>query len=1315
MRGCELLTNPHVIFVYVNINFLINVYCRVYVFSFRYLNYNNIPVVHHFEFKNLITEPTSGRFELQMTNCGIERLEGSPFSNLSISHLLLSDNHLTDESMETGLDGIESLEVLDLTDNCLESVPHIGLHSPLLQRLFLTRNNISSLTRSSFTNMTNLKVLHLSRNPLSGFSADDDTFAEAEKLQSLEMEYTSITQLPNLLHLPNLHELIVNQAKISSLSEGYCSSGSELSVLEVNHNRIKDLPLLNCRELVDFEIAQNELTSVHPITMRGMTLLNKLDISDNSISYLHPDIFTKNINMEYLRIGGNLLTELPDLSQMVQLIEFNASHNRLQQIHEGTFTEQVGMDLLYLNDNDVRVIDGKAFTSPSDLKRFNLSNNVRLHSWTLPRGGFPLMETLEMQNLWDLHQVPSQYQIPRANFIYFTYSYHCCVWKNYIIPVLERPDAEQEIIEQYDIPPTDIIPTAPPEKTGCTEHIKEVDELIIDKAPYTFIHIYLTLIDEDCRLHIYVTRAANLTRLREEMEGIKRYIAEHHVFVTSSSGFDYVFEYLDEVVCKPAETPLTPCQNLMHPWALRVAIWAVWVIALLGNITVLFVGIVSKEKLEPSEFLVCNLAFADLCMGLYLVFLATVDVRTFGSGTFYQSALDWQLGAGCESAGFIAIFSNELSVFILVILTLERVYTIASAFNQDDVRKKRVAMVMCAVGWFLAILLATLPLVGINSYNRVAVCLPYVTETFIDKLYIGIILTGNMVGFVIILLSYVYIFTSACRNTPATYMPQRRKDILIAASKIAVLILTAFFCWAPTALIGFLALAGVPLVTAAQAKYFLVFVIPLNACVNPFIYAIFTSRFRQKFATIFQRSNDKVTSFPPHHSMRLRRTASAFNSEVQTSRMSSSQSRTAEELTKMRQSRRSNSLVVQFVENVPSPTFTPPVGCNLGRRASLPPGFGSTLNTSGHGHRSLRSQCVPHCVLPFRLGSQYSSNTSSLPDLQEEGDSELDCKSVISSSPMDSKSHPLTSSQESNLRRLSVVKEDDAESEIPNLAGEQEDDDTFSDSSLDDYVDAHDSIQYMERVTDLDHVIHKALCSNSMPQENMSENVGTKTLQDSTRERTRKCSYEYAESDIIQPSTLRRKSSSWSDILSLNDCSLSPLQTSVFATVEERFNTPLFASVTSSPNCHLSSFSSNHPQSSATADYISITRMSSSEPSSSEDHRLSTCTTTDTSEDLHRPGSGGGHLQNVIYTTTDHQNRDSSSSTFSDQFTGIRQDIVSSSTTTHPSIMHSTPSTDTPDEHTSHHHLNNYPSLLSSSPHDDTTDSCTSINIETHL
>lgn len=129
--------------------------------------------------------------------------------------------------------------------------------------------------------------------------------------------------------------------------------------------------------------------------------------------------------------------------------------------------------------------------------------------------------------------------------------------------------------------------------------------------------------------------------------------------------------------------PFLPCQDLFDWWTLRCGVWIVFLLAMLGNGTVVFVLVFSRSKMDVPRFLVCNLAAADFCMGVYLGMLAVVDASTLGE--FRVFAIPWQMSAGCRLAGVLGVLSSELSVFTLAVITLERNYAITHAMHLNKV------------------------------------------------------------------------------------------------------------------------------------------------------------------------------------------------------------------------------------------------------------------------------------------------------------------------------------------------------------------------------------------------------------------------------------------------------------------------------------------------------------------------------------------------------------------------------------------------------------------------------------------------------
>lgn len=54
------------------------------------------------------------------------------------------------------------------------------------------------------------------------------------------------------------------------------------------------------------------------------------------------------------------------------------------------------------------------------------------------------------------------------------------------------------------------------------------------------------------------------------------------------------------------------------------------------------VSVSSRFRMTVPKFLMCHLAVADLCMGLYLLMIAAVDSRSIGD--YFNHAIDWQNG-----------------------------------------------------------------------------------------------------------------------------------------------------------------------------------------------------------------------------------------------------------------------------------------------------------------------------------------------------------------------------------------------------------------------------------------------------------------------------------------------------------------------------------------------------------------------------------------------------------------------------------------------------------------------------------------------
>ena len=323
------------------------------------------------------------------------------------------------------------------------------------------------------------------------------------------------------------------------------------------------------------------------------------------------------------------------------------------------------------------------------------------------------------------------------------------------------------------------------------------------------------------------------------------------------------FYYEIDVVtdCYPNNDPFNPCFHILDDDILRASIWIVLLIAIFGNGLVIIVTLLHwmfkykshREGPDLLYVLYLNLAIADLFMGFYLITIAAADIDT--KGHYSEEAIDWQTGPGCVFAGFCAIFSSILSVYTLLIITTERVYSIKFALQKKRFKKHWVFLLML-FGWVLALLLAILPMVGLSSYERVSICLPFENRETKDKVYIAFTLAITGVASFFIFFSYVYLFyiVGCSANKRLLKKSMSGREEMKLAFRMSLLIFTDFATWAPIALFGLTAAFGYPLINDIKAaKVLMVFVFPLNSCLNPILYSFSTRLFRNNVLNMLKK------------------------------------------------------------------------------------------------------------------------------------------------------------------------------------------------------------------------------------------------------------------------------------------------------------------------------------------------------------------------------------------------------------------------------------------------------------------------------
>ncbi|NXQ13437.1 FSHR protein, partial [Peucedramus taeniatus] len=572
-------------------------------------------------------------------------------------------------------------------------------------------------------------------------------------------------------------------------------------------------------DLEKIEISQNDaLEVIEANVFSNLPKLHEIRIEKaNNLVYIDKDAFQHLPSLRYLLISNTGLRFLPALHKVhsFQKVLLDIQDNiNIRTIERNSFmglsSESV---ILWLNKNGIQDIEDHAFNG-TYLDELNLSDNHNLEKLPnevfqgangpivldisstkisfLPSHGLELIKKLRARSTYNLKKLPDLSKFRSLIEANFTYPSHCCAFTNW-----KRQKTELHPICSISQVKQDF------EKPG---------------------------------------------KKLQRRSAAEDYISNYGIgFDPAENEFDYgLCNEVVNVACSPKPDAFNPCEDIMGYNILRVLIWFINILAITGNTVVLIILISSQYKLTVPRFLMCNLAFADLCIGIYLLFIASVDIQT--KSQYYNYAIDWQTGAGCNAAGFFTVFASELSVYTLTVITLERWHTITYAMQLHRKVRLRHAVIIMIFGWVFAFTVALLPIFGVSSYMKVSICLPMDIETPFAQAYVMFLLVLNVLAFVVICVCYTCIYFTV-RNPNVV---SSNSDTKIA-KRMAILIFTDFLCMAPISFFAISASLKVPLITVSNSKILLVLFYPINSCANPFLYAIFTKTFRRDFFILLSK------------------------------------------------------------------------------------------------------------------------------------------------------------------------------------------------------------------------------------------------------------------------------------------------------------------------------------------------------------------------------------------------------------------------------------------------------------------------------
>ena len=728
---------------------------------------------------------------LYLANYSLDGLHQYAFKKLAGSLNVLYLNNNTLSQLHAGVfDGLANLEYLYLYYNELKEIPP-GVFTDLvsLKKLDLASNALTDLELGIFAGLAQLRILSLELNKLSNLKPR--IFEELIHLETLNVQSNNLTtiQLGGFKGLGRLLFLEMDRNQLRILTSGTFNGLNNLEEIDMDHNEIQTLPLdifQDLTNIIELDIDHNLLSTLQPGVFDDLINLDELELNDNLLTNIDMGLFKHLRNLKRLSISNNMLTELNSetFDGLNNLVELHSSHNFFAELNPLFFQDIINLETLFLDNDNIVGLNHNVFSSLKHLKVLSLAQN-------------------------------------RISYV-----------------------------------PSDIF-----QNTSLLKHLNLSRNKLQELSPETFPNSLITLdLTYNPLLWVRHNVFDNLAAMTT-------------VYVDKFATCCFILQAKCSFESPPS--PFISCKRLLPYAFLRVVIWFLGIATIIGNALVLLSRCRKKQRLYVQFLFISNLSLSDFFMGIYMITLISVDM--YYTHFFPSYSESWRHSTLCRAAGALSVLSSEASVFFITFISLDRFMAVNFPFSAIRLRKTSARFVVVIL-WVVALLISIssvlIPVVSPKLYDVSEICvgLPisrsnsYVIETqhfnlntsslktgfdiattvqakFIESkssMYFSIaIFTGlNLLCFMIVAFCYISIFVTAKQTSSEAGRSRMVDDEIRMAIKMAGIVFSDFCCWMVVVVLSILVQSGVVTIQPVAYAWIATFVLPINACVNPFLYTL---------------------------------------------------------------------------------------------------------------------------------------------------------------------------------------------------------------------------------------------------------------------------------------------------------------------------------------------------------------------------------------------------------------------------------------------------------------------------------------------
>lgn len=295
-----------------------------------------------------------------------------------------------------------------------------------------------------------------------------------------------------------------------------------------------------------------------------------------------------------------------------------------------------------------------------------------------------------------------------------------------------------------------------------------------------------------------------------------------------------------------------PCEYLLGSWMIRLTVWFIFLVALFFNLLVILTTFAFCSSLPSSKLFIGLISVSNLLMGTYTGILTFLDAVSWGK--FAEFGIWWEIGSGCKIAGFLAVFSSESAIFLLMLAAVERSLSakdIMKNGKSNHLKQFRIAALFAFLGAAVA---GCFPLFHRGEYSASPLCLPFPTG---ETPSLGFTVTLVLVNSLAFLLMAI-IYTKLYCNLEKEDLSENSNSSMI--KHVAWLIFTncIFFC--PVAFFSFAPLVTAISISPEIMKSVTLIFFPLPACLNPVLYIFFNPKFKEDWKLLKRHITKKSGS-----------------------------------------------------------------------------------------------------------------------------------------------------------------------------------------------------------------------------------------------------------------------------------------------------------------------------------------------------------------------------------------------------------------------------------------------------------------------